>query len=687
MNARPSFYHSLLGRMIFFGAIPMAAAIGFVLLHSALTNVRRIREEKPPALIGETEHVAHTLNELHMVAKHRAQSLAAAMETGLIHEPDSTLRFAQRSLEASPRVFAIGFRFERDPMLDGAETSPPSINHDLFDDSGRFGVVVSRSIESGSFGTTAFAQVPEELLRECRRRFDTGVRGEAATVVEGPWVRDGHDVFGAMAPIVIEGHFRGVAVIEMSSLELARTIQFVDRTDPIEFFLVNAKGEILSASQDVAASARNEPAIAGQRLDGFPLGKLLMKTMRGPNEPAMCLNTREPSRGEPYFLSSVPIGMTGWTLTAALMERAALHDARAELPRHVAIAISASMFAGLFVCGLAWIASRRMREAVVATDAIASGDLTVEVPQTADRGDTGILLRSVRAMASGLADLVGRVRSASIQLNSTATEMAATVRHQEASTASFGASTSQIAAAVKQISATASELSHTMNEVREMAGETSELANKGRLGLSGMESAMGALDKGTESIASRLATINEKASRITAVVTTITKVADQTNLLSVNAAIEAEKAGEYGAGFLVVAREIRRLADQTANATLDIEQMVQQMQSAVAAGVMEMDRFAEQVRGGTHQVSVISGQMTDIIERVDRVNDRLHQVTDGMQQQAEGATQIDGAMAQLTSNASQTMQSMKEFGHAAADLQNAISNLKSSVSQFKLRAA
>jgi methyl-accepting chemotaxis protein WspA len=93
-------------------------------------------------------------------------------------------------------------------------------------------------------------------------------------------------------------------------------------------------------------------------------------------------------------------------------------------------------------------------------------------------------------------------------------------------------------------------------------------------------------------------------------------VADQTNLLSINAAIEAEKAGEAGRGFLVVAREIRRLADQTAVATLDIEQMVRQMQAAVSSGVMEMDKFREDVRNGIGQTSTISEQMSQILDQV-----------------------------------------------------------------------
>src|SRR6202007_2042888 len=99
-----------------------------------------------------------------------------------------------------------------------------------------------------------------------------------------------------------------------------------------------------------------------------------------------------------------------------------------------------------------------------------------------------------------------------------------------------------------------------------------------------MEETMRHVMEAATSINAKLSVLNEKAGNINQVVITITKVADQTNLLSLNAAIEAEKAGEYGRGFAVVATEIRRLADQTAVATYDIEQMVKEIQSAVAAG-------------------------------------------------------------------------------------------------------
>jgi methyl-accepting chemotaxis protein WspA len=200
-----------------------------------------------------------------------------------------------------------------------------------------------------------------------------------------------------------------------------------------------------------------------------------------------------------------------------------------------------------------------------------------------------------------------------------------------------------------------------------------------------MESVMADLDAGTRSIADKLGEINDRSQKITAVITTIAKVADQTNILSINAAIEAEKAGEFGAGFLVIAREIRRLADQTASATLDIEQMVQQMQSAVSSGVMEMDRFSDQVRRGVRDVATAGTQLTEIINRVNSSTDSFKQVNESMQSQSEGAHQISDAMTSLVGTAKQTSQSAQEFGRAAADLQSAIATLREAVSQFKLR--
>jgi methyl-accepting chemotaxis protein WspA len=293
-------------------------------------------------------------------------------------------------------------------------------------------------------------------------------------------------------------------------------------------------------------------------------------------------------------------------------------------------------------------------------------------------GIVGLSLLMAYAIARSL---IMRLQSSSVALMSTATQISATGREQQATVSNYSASAAEIAAAVKEISATSQELRTTRDGIAAAAVRSASTAEQGREQLEEMDATMSKLAGSTGTISSKLAVIREKASDINTVVTTITKVADQTNLLSVNAAIEAEKAGEYGLGFLVVAREIRRLADQSAVATLDIEQMVRQMQSAVSSGVMEMDKFAEEVRRGVATVADVGGQLGQLIEDVQGLSGRIETVHEGMQSQAIGASQINDAMGQLTEGVRQTAASLKEFSGATDSLRDVVAGLRRELSE------
>jgi methyl-accepting chemotaxis protein len=277
------------------------------------------------------------------------------------------------------------------------------------------------------------------------------------------------------------------------------------------------------------------------------------------------------------------------------------------------------------------------------------------------------------------------VADLSIHLTSSATQISSSAVHQQSNVTTLMASSNQIASAAKEISATSQELLRAMVEIAEAAERTAGLAHDGRQGLKGMESSMQALSSASDSISGKLGTIRSKAAKINSVVTAITKVADQTNLLSLNASIEAEKAGEAGAGFAVVAREIRRLADQSAISTLDIEQIVEEMQEAVAGGVSEMRGFADAVQGGINAAETIQGQFGEIIERVESMAPRYETVQQGMQNQSVGARQISDAMWQLTETARQTSDSVNDLNEVSRQLHEAVRVLKERI--FNLSSA
>jgi methyl-accepting chemotaxis protein len=285
--------------------------------------------------------------------------------------------------------------------------------------------------------------------------------------------------------------------------------------------------------------------------------------------------------------------------------------------------------------------------------------------------------------ADDLESLFQQVQRSGIQVTSSSAELAATASQQETMLVNQVSSMNLMVMAVEEIATVATELGQTVQDVAALSQGMAEFASSGQTDLARMEEAMERMASASKAVSNRLGAINEKTENITSVVTTINKVADQTNLLSLNAAIEAEKAGEYGRGFTVVAREIRRLADQTATATLDIAQMVKEMQSAVAAGVMEMDKFIAEVRQSAGDVEKISTQLARIIEQVQIVSPRFEEVNVAMGGQVERAREIQEQMMHLSQELHQTTESLQESFRAIEQLNEASKALQTEVSRFQ----
>jgi methyl-accepting chemotaxis protein WspA len=310
-----------------------------------------------------------------------------------------------------------------------------------------------------------------------------------------------------------------------------------------------------------------------------------------------------------------------------------------------------------------------------------ASDLTARIP-VESRDEIGRLAAAINALMAKLHGMVQRVRESSLRLSSTASEIAANAKQQDHVMQQLETSTSQIAAAVHEISGNSRELSNTTSQISTQSNQTSQLASSGQERLAEMEANLQKLVESTASISNKLALIREKANNINHIVITITKVADQTNLLSINAAIEAEKAGEFGRGFLVVAREVSRLADQTAMATTDIDAMVRQMHDAVSAGVMQMDKFTDEVRTGVARVGEVNQQTDQIIEQVRSLGEHFQALDEGMRQQAQGAEHISQAILQVSASTKQSAAALAEFNTATTHLRGSVDLLNQEIASF-----
>jgi methyl-accepting chemotaxis protein len=383
---------------------------------------------------------------------------------------------------------------------------------------------------------------------------------------------------------------------------------------------------------------------------------------------------------------AAPIRRTDGRLAGAVLVALSTAASRDALWWQAAAAAVAAALVGVpGILAAVWLArsiANPVRRALAAAVSIAGGDLTTSV-EGDDRHEVGRLLGAFGGMARSLGGLIGRIKTAGERLATVEADAAAALARQDRAVRGFSGSAHEISAAVTQISSTSEQLLAATGTVKDVAREAAGVAEEGRGGLASMTASMEQLDASMNAFTRKLATISQRAAGITSVVTTISKVAEQTNLLSVNATIEAEKAGESGRGFRIVAQEIRRLADQTALATKDIERMVREMQAAVASGTMEMDRFRNEVSGRIGEVSEVSEKLGRIIEPVQAVTRSLDQVHEGMETQSQGARQIRDAMEKLRDDAGESSASLAAFSASLDELRRSIGELNAEAARFR----
>jgi methyl-accepting chemotaxis protein len=522
--------------------------------------------------------------------------------------------------------------------------------------------------------------------------------GDQYIITEPYLYKDGNYIVEQTSPIVIAGQFKGIAGVDrglqhvtdilhdlQSSLAPLQTTDFLvvstrDRvvastfhagddsqqlsSVPVNLLYVNPAGRFETSflGADSVGKVILKPGAPNPSTDPSLDGtyaKLIGQILEQRGEAHAFVPFYDPIRHEQSFIGAAPINTGQWVLVLTVTREELLAPIRGSIIENLSISSIGILLVAALILGSV------TRLSNLGTD------------------ETGQLLQATRDMIASLNGLIGQVKRSSIQLISTANEISSTAKLQETTVQDFSASTSQIAAAVKQISATSQELVGTMTGVSQVASDTAGLADTGRQQLTGMKRSVQNLAVSTSSISQKLSAISDKAQAITGVVTAITKVAEQTNLLSLNAAIEAEKAGQFGLGFGVVASEIRRLADQSAVSTEEIEGLLREVRRSVDAGVMEMDRFRGRLGETVADVASIQLQLGGMIGHVQTLLPLLEQIRSSFGQQDSGVQQINDSMLALNAKATATVETLDRARDNRLRVEESGRRLRQLVEQMK----
>ena len=693
---------SIRGKLVFYFGMTMALVVVIILIVFSQGMYRNLIKNSDLLIKANTLEIANSINERNLEAVTIAKTMALAQKSGLFGKRKASTLYARNILLANPKFTGAYFGYEPNADQEDITYLEKAGNEKKgLDKNGRFLPYwfVDESRE-GKVKLAPLIDMEESLYYQgCKDKFLSDKK-EKYMITE-PYFYEGKMIVEHSFPIVIDGKFMGIAGVDRALTDIHAYLEGFKPYKSAAFVLLSRKGRIISSTMDLAsenafsrpagnAAEENDRKAAGidkrmmtKNMAETDYRDLLKRFYEHAGKP-MLIRQADPLDNEGYIFSGARIETGEWTIVMRVSEDEIMAPIRDILFKVLALSFIGLFITIVIVIWLSGRISRPISQVVDIARKVADGDFTAKVIVKSE-GETGHLLSAMKTMTENLNALVGQVQSSGIQVTSSSTELAATAKEQETTMSNQVASANRVVKSVEDISHIAADLVHTMQQVASMSQETAGFADKGQKDLARMEGTMVNMENASKSISGRLSTINEKADNITAVVDTIAKVADQTNLLSLNAAIEAEKAGEYGRGFQVVAREIRRLADQTAVATLDIEQMVQEMQRAVSAGVMEMDKFIAEVRRSTDDVGRISAQLTRIIEQVQALSPRFDEVNASMGHQSENAQEISTAMVNLTEGLEQTLLSLHETYDAIEQLNEAARGLKDEVSRFKVR--
>jgi methyl-accepting chemotaxis protein len=346
--------------------------------------------------------------------------------------------------------------------------------------------------------------------------------------------------------------------------------------------------------------------------------------------------------------------------------------------------ITAALLIGLFLALLvARIISRSLQNGVAIAQRLAEGDLSVSI-QVQSRDETGQLLTAMKTMAENLRSMIGQIHGTASEVASAASQLRSTAERIATGAEEVAAQSGSVATAGEEMSATSSDIALNCQMAAEGAQRATTAAQNGSQVVERTVAVMGQIAEKVQATAITVGSLGARSDQIGDIIGTIEDIADQTNLLALNAAIEAARAGEQGRGFAVVADEVRALAERTTRATREIGDMIKAIQNETKGAVAAMEEGVRQVEAGTAEAAKSGVALGDILEQINDVAMQVNQVATAAEEQTATTGEISSNMTQITEVVQLTSQGAQESALAASQLSGHAEELQRLVRQFKL---
>ncbi|GFO61153.1 methyl-accepting chemotaxis protein [Geomonas silvestris] len=324
-----------------------------------------------------------------------------------------------------------------------------------------------------------------------------------------------------------------------------------------------------------------------------------------------------------------------------------------------------------------------LKEMTDSITAIAEGDLTRRVSYQS-RDELGQLSEHFNKFAAKLQQIMVQLAGEACRVASASTELRSTAHLMAEGTEEVVAQAGTVATAGEEMAATSSDIAQNCH----LAAEGAQRANQAALEGSGVVQTtvrvMGLIAERVQGAAQTVESLGSRSDQIGAIVGTIEDIADQTNLLALNAAIEAARAGEQGRGFAVVADEVRALAERTTRATKEISEMIRTIQSETRSAVSAMEEGNREVERGTQEAARSGHALEDILEQINAVTVQAQQIATAAEQQTATTSEISSNMMQITDIVQRAAQGAGETAEAAHGLAVMSEELQGIVNQFKV---